>query len=150
MSGSTNTLCSEKVGAGLAGNSASSIGADPRDKMRVQAEEAEAVARAAAVARSAREAAEQKAAARRAKKQRQNEQQLQREVKRRQEELKQVRRKTQLVDLQFLRLATVFCRGCLGGDGCHRRSAQGRKPNIVVISCAPASVKRLGGELRLR
>ena len=102
MAGSAKTLCSDKVAAGLADNLATSDGADPRDKMRVQAEEAEAAARVAAVARSAREAAEQKAAARRAKKQRQNEQQLQREVKRRQEELKQVRRRTQLVDLQFM------------------------------------------------
>ena len=62
MTGSAKTLCSDKVAAGLADNLATSDGADPRDKMRVQAEEAEAAARVAAVARSAREAAEQKAA----------------------------------------------------------------------------------------
>ena len=113
--------------------------------MRVQAEEAEAAARAAAVARSAREAAEQKSAARRAKKQRQNEQELQREVRRRQEELKQVRKRTQRVDLHFFVFGhCVLPR--LFDDGCHRRSAQGRKPNIVVTSCVPASAKRLGDE----
>eukprot|EP01043_Picozoa_sp_COSAG02_P008097 COSAG02_NODE_252_length_26996_cov_29.825607_14_plen_583_part_00 len=64
-------------------------GLERRDQMRLQAEEAEAAARAAAVSRSALEAAEQKAAVSRAKKHQQNEAQLQREVKRRQEELKQ-------------------------------------------------------------
>lgn len=83
----------QRVGAAQADSSGNDAtvndGLKNRDQMRVQAEEAEAAARAAAVARSALEAAEQKAAARRAKNHQQNEAQLQREVKRRQEELKQ-------------------------------------------------------------